>query len=431
MDLKIPSEKLIPFIKNALVVVIAQVVIYLLNLIQINTPFEAREYSVLLSYLVVIIPTAVIVALFKIKPHYFLLSIPMWFIMMLLFFVPGYYLSVHVPTFTDIAFTSFADSLLYRLFAVIKIISLEIVIALLVMLIRRIVISCSKLDRYDVLKHTLSPILIWVTIVVYMNTVNILIAPLISHLLNQLDNTYSEIISIIWLATLVLHIVCQIVIVCIFTAKATRRFSLTAKSLLIIIPVTYLLFALYAPYGFYMLVYTGRWSFFFTTHFEMPYWYASIFITLQYGFVMLCALCATRAKMYPDNDKENKEPSDPVSEILYCSWKRENILKENLSVARYNRYFDRMTRCAKILKNEKRLDTLLPYLKDDNISVRFDIATLLFSHYKNECTEVLSQIAKMTEEKGLPKHLASLPESADKLVNDDFFGEVNAYETSF
>ena len=112
-------------------------------------------------------------------------------------------------------------------------------------------------------------------------------------------------------------------------------------------------------------------------------------------------------------------------------WKRENILKENLSVARYNRYFDRMSRCAKILKDEKRLDDLLPYLKDDNISVRFDIATLLFSHYKNECTEVLSQIAQMTEENGLPKHLASLPENADKLVNDDFFGEVNAYETEF
>lgn len=433
MNFKIPSEKLIPFIKNALIIIIAQVVIYLLNLIQININFEAREYSVLLSCLFVIVPTTFIVVLFKLKPYHLLLGIPVWIIMMLLFFVPGYYLSVHVPAFTDTAFTSFADSLLYRLFAIIEIVALELLVTLFVMLVKRIALSCSKLDRYDVLNHTLLPILIWVTIVVYMNIVNILIAPLISHLCSQLDSTYSEIKSIIGLATLVLHTVCQIVIVSVFTSKATRKFSLSAKSLLVIIPITYLLFALYAPHGWYMFVFTGIVHWFWSTFPAMPYWYASIFITLQYGFVMLCAVAAARAKMYPD--KDNKDPSDrpsePVSEILYCSWKRENILKENLSVARYNRYFDRMTRCAKILKDEKRLDTLLPYLKDDNISVRFDIATLLFSHYKNECTEVLSQIAQMTEEKGLPKHLASLPENADKLVNDDFFGEVNAYETGF
>lgn len=417
-------------IKSILVVVITQIVIYLLNLIQINMGLDPHN-SILVSFLVVIVPTAFIVVLFKLKPHHLLLSIPVWCITLFLFFVPGRHLTVQVPADTDIAFTSFADSLIYRFFAIIEIAALELLITLLVIFIKKIVIFCSKLDRNDVLKHTILPLLIWVTVILYMNIVNILIAPLIGHLCSQLDNTYSEVISVIGLATLVLHTVFQIVIVCIFTTKATRKFSLSAKSLLIIIPVTYLLFALYAPHGWYMLVYTDSWSFIFNKHPAMPYWYASIFITLQYGFVMLCALCATRAKMYPNNGKENKEPSDLISEILYCSWKRENILKENLSVARYNRYFDRMTRCAKILKDEKRLDTLLPYLKNDNISVRFDIATLLFPHYKNECTEVLSQIAKMTEEKGLPKHLASLPENADKLVNNDFFGEVNAYETSF
>ena len=284
----------------------------------------------------------------------------------------------------------------------------------------------AKIIFYNVRKYLFAPLLIWVTVIVYMNIVNILISPLISHLLNQLDNTYSEIISIIWLATLVLHTVCQVVIVCIITSKLTRKFDLTAKSLLVIMPVAYLLFALYAPHGFYMLVYTGRWSFIFSTYLAMPYWYASVFITIQYGLVMLCAIAATRAKMYPE---DNEYVSKPVSEILYCCYERESILKNNLSVARYNRYLDKMARYTKKLDNKKRLGDLLPYLKDDSISVRFDIATLLFPYYKNECTEVLSEIAKMNEEKVLPKHLASLPENADKLVNNDFFGEVNAYET--
>ena len=49
---------------------------------------------------------------------------------------------------------------------------------------------------------------------------------------------------------------------------------------------------------------------------------------------------------------------------------------------------------------------------------------------KRKCAWMLNNgFIEMTEEKGLPKHLASLPENADKLVNDDFFGEVNAYET--
>lgn len=414
-------------IKSILVVVITQIVIYLLNLIQINIGLDPHN-SILVSFLVVIVPTAFIVVLFKLKPHHLLLSIPVWCITLFLFFVPGRYLTVQVPADTDIVFISFADSLIYRFFAIIEIAALELLITLLVMFVKKIVIFCSKLDRNDVLKHTILPLLIWVTVILYMNIVNILIAPLISHLLNQLDHTYSEIISIIWLATLVLHTVCQVVIVCIITAKTTRKFDLTAKSLLVIIPVTYLLFALYAPHGFYMLVYTGRWSFIFSTHPAMPYWYASIFITIQYGLVMLCATAATRAKMYPEN---NEYVSKPVSEILYCCYERESILKNNLSVARYNRYLDKMSRYTKKLDNKKRLGDLLPYLKDDSISVRFDIATLLFPYYKNECTEVLSQIAKMTEEKGLPKHLASLPENADKLVNNDFFGEVNAYETSF
>ena len=414
-------------IKSILVVVITQFVIYLLNLIQINMGLDSHN-SILVSFLVVIVPTAFIVVLFKLKPHHLLLSIPVWCITLFLFFVPGRYLTVQVPADTDIAFTSFADSLIYRFFAIIEIAALELLITLLVMFVRKIVIFCSKLDRNDVLKHTILPLLIWVTVILYMNIVNILIAPLISHLLNQLDNTYSEIISIIWLATLVLHTVCQVVIVCIITAKLTRKFDLTAKSLLAIIPVTYLLFALYAPHGWYMLVFTDSWSFIFNKHPAMPYWYASIFITIQYGLVMLCAIAATRAKMYPG---DNEYVSKPVSEILYCCYERESILKNNLSVARYNRYLDKMSRYTKKLDNNKRLGELLPYLKDDSISVRFDIATLLFPYYKNECTEVLSQIAKMNEEKGLPKHLASLPESADKLVNNDFFGEVSAYETSF
>ncbi len=414
-------------IKSILVVAITQIVIYLLNLIQINIGLDSHN-SILVSFLVVIVPTAVIVALFKIKPHYFLLSIPIWFILLFLFFVPGYYLSLQIPAVTDNPFTSPADSIGYRIIIIIKVTYIQILTTLFISLIKKIALYRTKINYYRFLKYTLSPILIWTTIVVYMQTVNILIAPLISHLLNQLDNTYSGITPIIGLATLVLHTVCQVVIVCIITAKTTRKFDLTAKSLLVIMPITYLLFALYAPHGWYMLVFTDSWSFIFNKHPAMPYWYASIFITIQYGLVMLCALCATRAKMYPG---DNENVSKPVSEILYCSYERESILKNNLSVARYNRYLDKMSRYTKKLDNKKRLGELLPYLKDDSISVRFDIATLLFPYYKNECTEVLSQIAKMTEEKGLPKHLASLPESADKLVNNDFFGEVNAYETSF
>lgn len=103
---------------------------------------------------------------------------------------------------------------------------------------------------------------------------------------------------------------------------------------------------------------------------------------------------------------------DYVSKIIECCQKREEILINDDSIGKYNRYFDRMMKYARKLIDENRHDELLPYLESDSISIRSDIADILYDLYPKQCVEVLQEIANMTTATGLPKHFVVLSVSA-------------------
>ena len=96
---------------------------------------------------------------------------------------------------------------------------------------------------------------------------------------------------------------------------------------------------------------------------------------------------------------------DLVQEILKCCEKREDILRKDQPISRYNHYFDKKRKLARQLINENRQDELLPYLDSESISVRFDIAGLLFHSYPEKCTQIFQEISSMSVPTGLPKHL--------------------------
>ena len=94
--------------------------------------------------------------------------------------------------------------------------------------------------------------------------------------------------------------------------------------------------------------------------------------------------------------------NDYVSKIIDCCKKREEILRNNEPMWKYNKYFDRMRIHARKLIDENRQEELLPYLEIDSISIRKDVAGLLFHSYPELCTPVLQEIADMTVKTGLP-----------------------------
>ena len=99
---------------------------------------------------------------------------------------------------------------------------------------------------------------------------------------------------------------------------------------------------------------------------------------------------------------------DYVSKIIDCCKKREEILINDEPMWKYNRYFDRMRKYARKLIDEDRQEELLPYLESDSISVRKDVAGLLFHCYPEKCIEILQEIADMSTTTGLPKHFVIL-----------------------
>ena len=121
------------------------------------------------------------------------------------------------------------------------------------------------------------PVAIWAAI---------LADQLLAFLLSRL-NIYDNMPFIVTSIILILLLAVQAVIVCVFSVLAVKKFDLTFKRSLLSLPIMYLLFFLYAPPSNYLFVYTGEWSFFFTTHPAMSSWKASFFITLQFGAIML------------------------------------------------------------------------------------------------------------------------------------------------
>lgn len=120
-------------------------------------------------------------------------------------------------------------------------------------------------------------------------------------IVNYLANLFLSFSNHSWLGFIV-HILIQLLIICIPTIIVIKYLDLNVKQLLFSIPVMYLLFAVYSPPALYMFVFTGEWNGFWQqSHPAMPSWKASIFITLQYGIVMLItALIACRKKCASD-----------------------------------------------------------------------------------------------------------------------------------
>lgn len=69
---------------------------------------------------------------------------------------------------------------------------------------------------------------------------------------------------------------------------------------------------------------------------------------------------------------------DELALLVNVLIKREQILINGESVKKYNRNFDAMRKYARELINKNRQEELLPYLESDSVSVRRDVAGLLF-----------------------------------------------------
>lgn len=88
------------------------------------------------------------------------------------------------------------------------------------------------------------------------------------------------------------------------------KYGMKVKHLALSVPLIYLFFALYSVPSFYMFIYTGKFAFVLSTYPAMPSWKASIFITLQYGAVMLITTAITRRAMKRKNNSDQDESSE-------------------------------------------------------------------------------------------------------------------------
>lgn len=129
------------------------------------------------------------------------------------------------------------------------------------------------------------PVVIWGVTILY----HVIVVPPLSDLMLSISSpSYLG---------LIMHTFIQLTIVCVPTIIAIKKLSLKIKGTLLSIVIMYLLFAVYSPPSLYFFVYTGGWSGFWQQfHPAMPRWEASLFITLQYGIVMLITKMACYAK---------------------------------------------------------------------------------------------------------------------------------------
>ncbi len=76
---------------------------------------------------------------------------------------------------------------------------------------------------------------------------------------------------------------------------------------------------------------------------------------------------------------------DTVEKIIAYCRKREAILAQDGSMRQYNQCFAFMRRYAHALLADGQQQALLPFLSDSSISVRFDVAGLLYHAYPAQC----------------------------------------------
>ena len=137
------------------------------------------------------------------------------------------------------------------------------------------------------------PFAIWSIMVIYV-------------LLNKLIGTFTQNMDppvILTILVLIFNLGLQLLIICICTIYVVKKLELTLKRVVISLPILYLLFGLFSPPSIYLFVFTDKWSFFFTQYPAMPSWKASIFITLQFGIVMLITTLIVCRKNGADNSR--------------------------------------------------------------------------------------------------------------------------------
>lgn len=104
--------------------------------------------------------------------------------------------------------------------------------------------------------------------------------------------------------------------------------------------------------------------------------------------------------------------TDYVQKILACCQKMEGVLRHDLPMWIYNRYFLKGCKYARALIDEGRSAEILPYLDDENVLVRRIFAGFFFHCYPEQCRAVLQELSEMTFATGLPRHLGMIAGSA-------------------
>ena len=143
----------------------------------------------------------------------------------------------------------------------------------------------------------ITPIFVWLVINVYVLIFSKFLSPLSGLIVDKLPSSLPWVLAI----TLLINAFAQVAIVSLTTIVAIRKFGYKIKCLTFSIPIMYLLFLLYNQPFVYIFVNTNEKSVFLDYTPVMPFWLASLFITVQYGIVMLITtLIACRKKCAND-----------------------------------------------------------------------------------------------------------------------------------
>ena len=136
------------------------------------------------------------------------------------------------------------------------------------------------------------PLAIWVTMIFYQG---IVLKPFSDFMMN---------ISAPFVLSIALHTLVQLLIICALTVTAVKKLGYKIKYLIISVVLMYVLFAVWSPPSIYMFVFTGGVQIGFASgQPAMPSWKASIFITVQYGIVMLITTLIACRKKCANNQK--------------------------------------------------------------------------------------------------------------------------------
>ena len=136
------------------------------------------------------------------------------------------------------------------------------------------------------------PLAIWVTMIFYHG---IILKPFSDLMMN---------ISAPFVLSFVLHTIVQLLVISSLTVTAVKKLGYKLKYSIISVVLMYVLFAILSPPSIYMFVFTGGLKIGFSVqHPAMPSWESSIFITLQYGIVMLITTLIACRKKCANNQK--------------------------------------------------------------------------------------------------------------------------------